>query len=96
MTYRRKSQLWIGLVVVLMGGAHQALGQVGLQAALLLLSVAFACELIDSGLGMGYGTILTPTLLLMGFAPEIVVPAILFSELLSGFAADPAALGLLV
>jgi hypothetical protein len=34
------------------------------------------------------GTILTPTLLLVGYAPSDIVPTILFSELLSGFTAS--------
>ena len=28
--------------------------------------MAFICELVDSSLGMGYGTVLTPVLLAMG------------------------------
>ncbi len=34
---------------------------------LLVFLAAFACELMDSSLGMGYGTTLTPILLLTGF-----------------------------
>jgi hypothetical protein len=49
--------------------------------------VALACEYIDSSLGMGYGTTLTPLLLLAGFAPLDIVPAILLSEALTGAAA---------
>lgn len=45
---------------------------------------AFACEYVDSTLGMGYGTTLTPLLLLVGFGPLQVVPAILFSEFITG------------
>jgi len=41
---------------------------------------AFICEYVDSTLGMGYGTTLTPVLLLVGFAPMQIVPAILLSE----------------
>ena len=37
---------------------------------------------------MGYGTILTPTLLVIGYQPQDIVPTILFSELLSGFTAS--------
>lgn len=54
---------------------------------LLLLGIgllAFTCEYIGATLGMGYGTILTPLLLLIGFAPLQVVPAILFSQFLAG------------
>ena len=53
----------------------------------LLMPLAFVCEFIDSSLGMGYGTSLTPLLLLMGFEPMQVVPAVLFSEFVSGFTA---------
>jgi len=45
---------------------------------------AFLCEYVDSTLGMGYGTTLTPVLLLFGFSPMQIVPAILLSELISG------------
>lgn len=48
---------------------------------------AFICEYVDSTLGMGYGTTLTPVLLLVGFSPMQVVPAILLSELISGILA---------
>ena len=54
---------------------------------LLLMPLAFICEYIDSSLGMGYGTSLTPLLLLMGFEPLQVVPAVLFSEFVSGIIA---------
>jgi len=53
----------------------------------LLMPLAFVCEFIDSSLGMGYGTSLTPILLLMGFEPLQVVPAVLFSEFISGITA---------
>ncbi len=50
----------------------------------LYMLFAFVCEYVDSSLGMGYGTILTPLLLLSGFGPLQVVPAILFSEFVTG------------
>jgi len=53
----------------------------------LIVPLAFICEYVDSTLGMGYGTTLTPFLLLAGFAPLAVVPAILVSELVTGLAA---------
>ncbi|MGD9497163.1 MAG: sulfite exporter TauE/SafE family protein [Armatimonadota bacterium] len=46
--------------------------------------ISFACEYVDSSIGMGYGTTLTPMLLLLGFAPAVVVPAVLMQELVSG------------
>ena len=52
-----------------------------------IVGLAFFCEYIDSSLGMGYGTTLTPLLLLMGYNPLQVVPAVLLSELISGLSA---------
>jgi hypothetical protein len=52
-----------------------------------LLLLAFFAEYIDSSLGMGYGTTLTPLLIIVGFSPLQVVPAILFSEFISGITA---------
>lgn len=49
--------------------------------------LAFLCEYVDSTLGMGYGTTLTPLFLLMGFSPMQVVPVILLSELVTGASA---------
>ncbi len=54
---------------------------------LMIFLLALFCEYIDSSLGMGYGTTLTPLLLLFGFAPLQIVPCVLLSELLTGFAA---------
>jgi uncharacterized membrane protein YfcA len=52
-----------------------------------LVICAFLCEYMDSTLGMGYGTTLTPVFLLMGFSPMQIVPAVLLSELASGLLA---------
>jgi uncharacterized membrane protein YfcA len=49
--------------------------------------LAFVCELVDSSLGMGYGTTLTPLLLFLGHAPSEIVPAVLFSEFVTGILA---------
>jgi len=49
--------------------------------------LAFICEYIDSSLGMGYGTSLTPVLLFMGYNPLQIVPCVLLSELISGLSA---------
>jgi uncharacterized membrane protein YfcA len=46
--------------------------------------IAFAAEYIDSTLGMGYGTSLTPILLILNFSPLQIVPSILLSELITG------------
>lgn len=52
-----------------------------------VMPLAFICELVDSSLGMGYGTCLTPVLLLAGFEPLDIVPAVLFSEFITGITA---------
>lgn len=46
--------------------------------------LAFFCEYMDATLGMGYGTTMTPALLLLGFSPMQIVPCILLSELVTG------------
>lgn len=52
-----------------------------------IIILAFICELVDSSLGMGYGTTLTPILLALGFEPLQIVPAVLCSESLTGLLA---------
>ena len=49
-----------------------------------ILLLAFFAEYVDSSLGMGYGTTLTPVLILLGYSPLQIVPAVLLSEFLSG------------
>jgi len=46
--------------------------------------VSLVCMYIDSTLGMGYGTTLTPLLLIMGYDPLKVVPALLVCQWLAG------------
>ncbi|PLX82329.1 MAG: sulfite exporter TauE/SafE family protein [Desulfuromonas sp.] len=62
-------------------------GDLGAGVFLAIFLAALACEYVDSSLGMGYGTTLTPILLLAGFEPLQVVPCVLLSELATGFAA---------
>jgi uncharacterized membrane protein YfcA len=47
---------------------------------LLVGFIAFVSEYLDSALGMGYGTALAPILILLGYSPLAVVPAILISQ----------------
>lgn len=61
---------------------------ISVEMFLLLLCFAFICEFIDSSLGMGYGTILTPSLLILGFNPLLVVPAVLLSQAIGGLSAS--------
>ena len=48
----------------------------------------FVCEFIDASMGMMYGTILSPVLIIAGFEPVLVVPSILFSQALGGITAS--------
>lgn len=54
---------------------------------ILIVLLAFVCEYVDSSLGMGYGTTLTPVLMMLGFNPLQIVPAVLLSELATGVTA---------
>jgi uncharacterized membrane protein YfcA len=52
----------------------------------IIVVFAFLCEYIDSALGGGYGTIIVPLLfLIFGVPSNILVPAVLFTEILTGF-----------
>lgn len=91
-------QIWSVIVLVFVGiltiqsrfpDKFLPLQSFGLCAStiLFIFLAALFCEFIDSTLGMGYGTTLTPVLLLAGFSPLQIVPAILLSECITGFAA---------
>lgn len=46
--------------------------------------LALLCEYMDASIGMGYGTTLTPLLLIIGFSPLEVIPAVLLGQLAGG------------
>jgi uncharacterized membrane protein YfcA len=50
---------------------------------MLILLVAFFCGYLDSGLGGGFGTALTPILILMGYKPLVVVPVVLGAQFIT-------------
>jgi uncharacterized membrane protein YfcA len=52
-----------------------------LSLGLLALFLAF----LNDAMGGGYGTLSSPLLLVLGYAPKVVVPAILFSEVISEY-----------
>jgi uncharacterized protein len=62
-------------------------GRLGPTTALAIFLAALGCEYMDSALGMGYGTTLTPVLLLVGFEPLQIVPCVLLSEFVTGITA---------
>ncbi len=51
------------------------------MASIIVVVAAFFAAFIDTSLGLCYGTILTPFLLLAGYQPELAVPAVLLSQL---------------
>lgn len=53
-----------------------------------LVILAIVMEFVDSALGMMYGTILSPFLILIGYDVKSVVPAILISQAAGGFVAS--------
>lgn len=46
--------------------------------------LALLYEIIDASLGQGYGTLGSPTFILLGFGPKMVVPSILISQAAGG------------
>jgi len=62
--------------------------EISVALFLILFLFAFVCEFIDSSMGMGYGTILSPVLIIMGFDPLVVVPSILLSQAFGGLSAS--------
>ncbi|KPV62012.1 MAG: Sulfite exporter TauE/SafE [Candidatus Bathyarchaeota archaeon BA2] len=57
----------------------------GLELLIFLFVMAFICELIDTSIGGGYGTILTPVAISIEIPLVVIIPAILFSEICTGF-----------
>ena len=95
----RRLRLWglAVMLIVLVLGLQMAFPQwrllpdlgasFGAGTFLAIFLAALFCEYIDSSLGMGYGTTLTPLLLLVGFEPLQIVPAVLLSEFVTGISA---------
>ncbi|MFC1992471.1 sulfite exporter TauE/SafE family protein [Chloroflexota bacterium] len=49
-----------------------------------VLFISLFCQYFSTSIGIGYGTILTPLLLILGFLPLQVVPAVLASQFVGG------------
>ena len=58
------------------------------ETIILIVTLAFVGEFIDSSMGMLYGTILSPLLIILGYEPLVVVPSILLSQACGGFVAS--------
>ena len=61
--------------------------QTGSYAWFVVLIAAFLTGYVDTCVGGGHGTVLTPILILLGFAAAMVVPAVLLSEICIGIVA---------
>lgn len=96
---RRRVRMWAAVVlgIVLLLGIQTAVPEWHLLPSFadrlapgIMLAVflaALCCEYVDSSLGMGYGTTLTPLLLLAAFEPLDIVPCVLLSEFVTGLTA---------
>ncbi|NQV50828.1 MAG: sulfite exporter TauE/SafE family protein [Candidatus Marinimicrobia bacterium] len=83
-----KKRLWI-LAIIVFFLVSTSLTNISITwGAIAIILLCFVCELMDSSLGMGYGTTLTPLLLAVGYEPLQLVPTILLSEFLSGFSSS--------
>lgn len=51
-----------------------------------LIGIALSFQYLAASFGVGYGTPLTPVLLIMGFSPLQIIPAVLLSQLAGGLA----------
>lgn len=60
-----------------------------LTLVVVLILASFIMMVVDSCLGMLYGTILSPVLIGVGFEPLLVVPAILLSQTIGDLSATP-------
>lgn len=52
-------------------------------SVILLVLLSFFASFLDAGFGMGYGTVLTPLLILLNFPLLEIVPAVLFSQIIA-------------
>ena len=57
-----------------------------LTPAIFAIAVLFAllCQYMSISIGIGYGTVMTPLLLAIGFSPLQIIPAVLLSQLVGG------------
>ncbi|MDC7240860.1 MAG: sulfite exporter TauE/SafE family protein, partial [Spirochaetales bacterium] len=64
-----------------------AVGDGGARIFIWVILLAVLFEFLDSSAGMGYGTALTPLLLILGFDPLQIVPAVMIQQCIAGFSA---------
>jgi uncharacterized membrane protein YfcA len=68
-------------------GAWTGAGSRIAYPSLVLLLLALGCEFIDATIGMGYGTTLTPILMLLGYPIHAIIPAAVLSQLAGNLSA---------
>lgn len=51
---------------------------------LAIIAMAFVLKFIDNTIGIGFGTVFTPILILLGISTITIVPSILFTEVIAG------------
>jgi uncharacterized membrane protein YfcA len=59
--------------------------KITLVTFIIVAAISLLCEYMDASIGMGYGTTLTPVLLILGFSALAVVPTVLIGQLAGGF-----------
>ena len=74
------------LVVLVVTGTPEDTGYFdeGIPILIGIGALSLVAEYIDSAVGMGYGTVVAPVMILIGFEPVVVVPAVLVSEAATG------------
>lgn len=72
---------FVGIAAVNGGAITPALMRLGSTGWFAVLAMAFLTGYLDTCVGGGHGTMLTPMLILLGFPSKMVVPAILLSEI---------------
>ncbi len=79
----------VGLIILTFSKGFSIADLIAANPSMLVFRalMSFIGEYVDSSLGMGYGTTLTPVLLILGFEPMQVVPAVLLSEFFAGIGA---------
>ncbi|MBE0480007.1 MAG: sulfite exporter TauE/SafE family protein [Dehalococcoidia bacterium] len=58
--------------------------EITLGIFVVVAAIAFTAEYADASIGMGYGTSLTPVLMLLGFSPIDVIPSVLLGQVAGG------------
>ena len=78
--------IFIGIVLgyLTFFGSGITFATMGVYRYVFAALLAFFCEYMDSAIGMGYGTTLTPILIILGFQPLEIVPIILATEMVTG------------